>query len=251
MKDSGVDWITKQRTIFYKKKSLFVFYKCLFDLLINEIKSVGEKSKIIEIGSGAGFSSNFLHDFDYLKTDAIDTGLQDEIVDAQNLPFEQESLDIIFGVDVFHHIPKPFQFLEEASRTLRRNGKLILIEPAITPFSWPIYKFLHPEPMKWFIRVTKDLEYSDSNVMDANNALPSLIFRNNSTGTLLEYGLALKYETRLFGFFSMLATGGVNNAWSIPMLNRKVPELFNWELKRSKKFGSIFFLRTLIVIEKC
>ena len=251
MSNLGSDWINKQRSIFEKKKSLYLFYECLFELVLIEIRKLRSPLRIVEIGSGAGFSSVFLKEIEYLKTDAIDTGLQDLIVDAQVLPFDDETLDVIFGVDVFHHISKPFQFLEEASRTLRKDGKLILVEPAITPFSWPIYKFLHPEPMKWSVTVTKDFEFSGSDVMDANNALPSLVFRNNACGDLNEFGLALKYETRLFGFMSMLATGGINNAWSVPILNRLVPRLFDWELRKSRRFGSTFFLRTLIVIEKC
>lgn len=251
MKDLELDWIKKQRSILEEKKSLFLFYERLFKLLVLEIKKTKSLANVIEIGTGAAFSSNFLGDIKYLKTDAIDTGLQEKIVDARDLPFGDESLDVIFGVDVFHHISKPFEFLEEANRTLRQHGRLILIEPAITPFSWPVYKFLHPEPMKWSVSVTREFEYSGSNVMDANNALPSLVFRNNTKGDLKEFGLALKYETRLFGFISMIATGGINNTWSIPVLNRFIPKLFDWELKRSRRFGSTFFLRTLIVIEKC
>ena len=251
MSNSGSDWINNQRSVFEKKKGLYLFYERLFALIVIEIRKLRDPLKIVEIGTGAGFSSNFLQSFSYLKTDAIDTGLQDLIVDAQVLPFDNESLDVIFGVDVFHHISKPFQFLEEASRTLRKDGKLILIEPAITPFSWPVYRFLHPEPMKWSVTLTKDFEFSGSDVMDANNALPSLVFRNNARGDLEGFGLALKYETRLFGFISMIATGGINNSWSVPILNRLVPRLFDWELRRSKRFGSTFFLRTLIVIEKC
>jgi SAM-dependent methyltransferase len=245
-----LDWISKQRLIFEKKKSLFFFYECLFDLLRGEINSFDDETTIVEIGTGAGLSTNFLGELKYLKTDAIDTGIQDAIVDAQDLPFDDDSLDVIFGIDVFHHISQPFRFLEEASRCLKQDGRLILIEPAITPFSWPVYKFLHPEPMKWCVPVTKDFQFSGSNVMDANNALPSLIFKNNSKGNLESFELGLRYKTRLFGFISMLATGGINTSWSIPLLNRYIKNLFIWELKRSRKFGSIFFLRTLIVIEK-
>jgi SAM-dependent methyltransferase len=247
---SEIDWISKQRLIFEKKKSLFFFYECLFNLLRSEIKNFDAQTKIVEIGTGAGFSTNFLKEFKYLKTDAIDTGIQDALVDAQDLPFDDDSLDVIFGIDVFHHISRPFQFLEEVSRCLKQDGRLILIEPAITPFSWPVYKFLHPEPMKWRVAVTKDFQFSGSNVMDANNALPSLIFKNNSEGSLESFELRLKYETRLFGFISMLATGGINNSWSIPVLNRYIKNLFNWELRRSRKFGNTFFLRSMIVIEK-
>jgi SAM-dependent methyltransferase len=247
---SETAWILKQREIFEGKECIHVFYNHMFSLLIDEVSNEQKSGKIVEIGSGAGFSSNFINDFKYVKTDAIETGFQDEIVDAQSLPYDNQSIDIIFGIDVFHHISKPFQFLEEVSRVLRKDGKLILIEPAITLMSWPIYKFIHPEPMKWCVKLSPDSEFSGPDVMDANNALPSLIFRNNSFGDLSHFNLELKYKTKLFGFLSMLATGGVNNPKSIPLLSRYVTQLFMWETKRSKKFASAFFLRTLVVVEK-
>ncbi len=250
MNNHDANWISKHRENFENKESIYIFYQRLFGLLKNEIGEKGEALKIIEIGAGAGLSSNFMTDLRYIRTDALETGYQDEIVDAQSLPYKNKSVDVFFGVDVLHHIPNPFLFLEEVSRTLRSNGKLVLVEPAITPFSWPIYKFLHPEPMKWCVAVSKNFEYSSSEVMDANNAVPSLIFKNNSCGDLLNFDIKLKYETKLFGFLSMLATGGINSSWSIPFLRHKISDLFDWELKRSRRFGNLFFLRTVIVVTK-
>ena len=35
----------------------------------------------------------------------------------------------------------------EAARVLRPGGRVVLVEPAITPVSWPVYNFLHEEPV--------------------------------------------------------------------------------------------------------
>jgi len=244
------EWLSKQREVFGQKKSIQVFYSEMFRLLRNEISKCGPSSKILEIGTGAALSEYFLSDLKYTKSDALKTRFTDEVVDAQALPYSEESLDIIFGVDVFHHIPKPFDFLREAERCLKHGGAVLLIEPAITPFSWPIYRFLHPEPMKWRIKISQDSRYSGDDVMDANNALPSKVFRNNTVGNLMRYEIDLNYSSNLFGFISMLSSGGINSDSSIPILNRRIKEIFDWEIRQSSKFRSVFCLRTLIVISK-
>ncbi len=248
--DSEISWLTNQREHFFNKPSVREFYGKLFEMIRNEIPISSLNGTIIEIGAGAGFSSHFLKDLSYIKTDAIDTGFQDKVVNAESMPYQDNSVDIIFGLDVFHHISMPFLFLNEAQRVLKPGGRLILIEPAITLVSWPIYKFLHPEPMKWRIKVSEKTQFSDSRVMDANNALPSLIFKNNHDGDLLKYGLNMHYRTKLFGLLSMLATGGLNSSFSIPILNKDISKLFQFELRIPKRLANHIFLRTLIVSEK-
>lgn len=46
--------------------------------------------------------------------------------DAENLPFKNNSFDIIINSQSFHHYPNPQNFFNEVSRVLKPNGKLIL-----------------------------------------------------------------------------------------------------------------------------
>ena len=46
--------------------------------------------------------------------------------DAENLPFKDNSFDIIINSQSFHHYPNPQSFFNEVSRVLKPNGKLIL-----------------------------------------------------------------------------------------------------------------------------
>jgi len=65
---------------------------------------------------------------------------------AEEMPFKNNELDGIFMVNVLHHIPHPYMFFKEAERILIPGGKIIMVEPANTPFSKFIYQNLHHEP---------------------------------------------------------------------------------------------------------
>jgi 2-polyprenyl-3-methyl-5-hydroxy-6-metoxy-1,4-benzoquinol methylase len=51
-------------------------------------------------------------------------------------------------VDVLHHIEFPTVFFREAERVLRRDGRLIMMEPAISRVSTLFYRLLHQEPVR-------------------------------------------------------------------------------------------------------
>jgi SAM-dependent methyltransferase len=65
--------------------------------------------------------------------------------DALRLPFREGAVDAVTGLDVLHHFARPGEFLAEAARVLRPGGTLALVEPAVTPLSYPIYRWLHEE----------------------------------------------------------------------------------------------------------
>jgi SAM-dependent methyltransferase len=80
-------------------------------------------------------------------------------------------------INVFHHIPEPEAFLSEAVRTLKKGGRIILIEPANTLLSSFIYKNFHHEDFDptsgWQLR-----EHGKP-MSVANGALPWIIFKRD------------------------------------------------------------------------
>ena len=46
--------------------------------------------------------------------------------DSENLPFENESFDVVICTNSFHHYPNPQAFFDSVKRCLRPNGRLIL-----------------------------------------------------------------------------------------------------------------------------
>jgi hypothetical protein len=93
----------------------------------------------IEIAAGSATKQRLN---DVVATDIqFDSGL-DCVADAQYLPFATGM------VDVLRHIEFPIVFFREAERVLRSNGRLIMVEPAITWGSTLFYRLLHPEPVR-------------------------------------------------------------------------------------------------------
>jgi ubiquinone/menaquinone biosynthesis C-methylase UbiE len=103
----------------------------------------GSLGDSLEIGAGTGyFSLNLalqgLLDrvtvtdispgmLDALSATAADLGVEVEAVvcEAENLPFEDDSFDLVFGHAVLHHIPDLDRAFSEFHRVLRPGGRII------------------------------------------------------------------------------------------------------------------------------
>jgi len=241
-------WLANQLNQYKRKKLLSPYYYDIFSRIRTCL--ISDNRPTLEIGTGCGISRITLADLDFITSDAIKTDYCDLVVDAQVLPFPKNSIANIFAVDVLHHLPSPFAFLAESERVLIQGGRIVLVEPAITPVSWFFYKFLHKEGMKWNIELDSLGRYSQDDLMDANNALPSKIFINESIGELKKFGLHLKYETKLFSGMSMLLTGGINSNLNLQIPRHFFELLIRIEDSLPKPIKKAFFFRTLIVIEK-
>ena len=97
--------------------------------------------RVLELGSGGGFFAAILPEA--LATDVFPHRGLDAAADAARLPVRDESLRGIVLVNVFHHLPRPSDFLRAAARALRPGGRIVLVEPWITPWSRLVYGRFH------------------------------------------------------------------------------------------------------------
>lgn len=49
--------------------------------------------------------------------------------DAQKLPFQNNSFDLIVAINMLHHVYKPDEVLKEAYRVLKKDGKILTVDP--------------------------------------------------------------------------------------------------------------------------
>ena len=162
----------KHKEIILTKPLLKLIYLNWYKSLI---ENFDDESKILEIGSGGGFIKEIFPSI--ITSDIKELSNCDKVVDARQLPFENESLDGIVMVNVFHHIPDCESFLFEAQRVLKKNGRIGMIEPANCAYSRFIYKNFHHEPFE--INQHEWKFQSKGPLSDSNQALPSIVFERD------------------------------------------------------------------------
>lgn len=204
----------------------------------------------VEVGAGPGFFKQFAQDT--VSTDLIWCPWLDAIADAQQLPFRAGSVANVFGLDMLHHLATPMTFLGEVSRILVPGGRLILIEPWITPFSYLIFRFLHQErcdlsETPWLSNASGGS--AGKMAFDGNQAIPYLLFgpkhRAETLKLLPELNL-LALEP--FCLFAYLLSGGFKAMNLLPeFLYPAVSKLERATCPLWRRFAA---LRVLLVLEK-
>ena len=173
--------------------------------------------RTLEVGGGIGNLKEFAETsgLDIISTDIQAAPWLDVVCDAHALPFAPGSLDNIVMFDVLHHLHRPRRFFTEAERALAACGRIILVEPAITPLSWPFYQFFHPEPVR--LRDDPLAEGEPDPVRDpyeANQAIPSLLFQHQARCFKRVFPGLKVQEVRLFSLFAFPLSGGFRR-WSL------------------------------------
>jgi SAM-dependent methyltransferase len=129
----------------------------------------------LEIGGGSGNLKRYAENV--VSTDILPGRWLDALADAQRLPFADRSFDNIVMVDVLHHIEHPAAFFDEAGRVLRDGGRIVMVEPAITPGSALFYKRFHPEPVDMLVDPLAPPRHTGpKDPFDSNQAVPTLLF---------------------------------------------------------------------------
>lgn len=132
----------------------------------------------VELGSGRADYRN--HRPGTLCCDLIPFPWLDFAADACRLPLADESAANLTMIDLLHHLAYVRRFFDEVSRVLVPGGRIIMIEPYVSALSWPVYRFLHREPLDCGVRPLEagfDEPLCDARqVMDSNQAVPTLTF---------------------------------------------------------------------------
>ncbi len=165
--------IDSQKIIHRKK-----FFRKVYQYFYNILKYYSAdlpNGKKIELGSGAGFIKSTLPDV--ITSDVIKLPMCDEVIDAEKLPYRNNSLSAIYMLNTFHHIKNPQKALDEFERTLKKGGKVIMIEPYNSWWGRLIYKNFHYEGFDEKVQTWKIK--GKGPLSDANNALPSIIFERD------------------------------------------------------------------------
>jgi hypothetical protein len=147
------DSIEKNSEYWNCKPLLKMLYGDFYRLIAQNLSNLPE-SKIVELGSGLGNIHEILPNC--IRTDLFPNPWIDQVENAYQLSFTDESVSDLILTDVFHHLKYPGTALKEFSRVLRKGGRVIMLEPCISVLGLLVYGLLHDEP----IAVTRDIEWN-------------------------------------------------------------------------------------------
>ena len=201
----------------------------------------------LEIGGGSGNFKEFAPDV--VSTDILATPWLDAVADAQALPFSDKSFDNIVLLDVLHHIERPARFFDEACRLLKPNGRIVLIEPGITPVSNFFFTHFHPEPVDMTADPLLEGPLAEGrDAFDANQGIPSLLFGRDKTHFTARFtGLKIIRVQRL-SLFAYPLSGGFRKWSLVPAV--LVPVLLKVESVLLPLLGPLMGFRLFVVLEK-
>jgi len=207
---------------------------------------------VVEVGAGSGNLADELP-LDgrswLVASDIVPSRHVDLALDAQAMPFADGSIGTVAGVDVLHHIEFPRLFLTEVRRVLAPAGRLVLMEPAITPVSRVVMKLGHPEPIVFGVDplAVGDPD-PDRHPFDANQAVPTMLAGAHRHRLETEVGLRLVHEERL-SLVAYPLSGGFR-PWSL-LPGKAVAPMLRAEARLAPRLGRYLGFRLMLVLERC
>ena len=241
------------RSLYYSSKSQNVKFLLnkRFSWMNNYIK---DNATGIEVGSGAGFSRDFIKSKNFKLSDlGEDDHLDFKNIDAQNTGFNDESFDFVIASNMIHHIPYPIKFFKEMNRILKKNGRLIIFEAYCSVVFQIVTLIMKHEGFDFTINVwdEKNPKSDEDNAWHGNIAVPHLIFDdkkkfNNNLGKYFK----IEYE-KLTECLIFLNSGGVTSKTGfLPMNNSFLNILHFFDKILVRLFPSIFCMGRRIVLIK-
>lgn len=211
-----------------------------------EILSYLQPGRTLEVGGGTGNLKEFSPNV--LCTDVVKVPWLDTIADAQYLPFASKTMANIVLFDALHHIEQVGLFFDEAVRVLRPSGRIVIMDPYISWLSWPIYHFLHSEPVDFNLDPLRlQPPRADRKPFDANQAIASILFERAFEDFQRYYPQLEKRVHRRMAFFAYPLSGGFDHPPLVPML--LVRPLLAVE-RALDRLGRFLAFRILVVLEK-
>ena len=241
------------RELYYSSKSKNVRF--LLDKRFSWMNNfINENDIGIEVGSGAGFSKDFIKNKNFKLTDLGNDGHLDvKNIDAQNTGFDNDSFNYVIASNMIHHIPFPIKFFQEMNRILKKDGKLIIFESYCSVVFQLATIIMKHEGFDFTLDVwdEKNPKSDEKNAWHGNIAVPHLIFddKKNFEKNLGKY-FKVNYE-KLTECLIFLNSGGVTSKTKcIPMNSFFLNILHVIDKILVKIFPSIFCMGRRIVLIK-
>lgn len=231
------------REVWRRKPALRAVYHDIY----RRLAAACRPGRTLEVGGGSGNFKDFAPDV--VATDVQAAPWLDLVCDAHALPFAAGAFDNIVAFDVLHHLHWPRHFISESQRILRPGGRLLMVEPAITPVSWVFYNYFHDEPVDLGADpLIEGPPERERDPYDANQAIATLLFDRRRAAFEAAFP-DIRVKTRQwFSLFAYPLTGGFRRWSLIPAA--LVGPLLRLEAVLAPALGRLMGFRLLLVLER-
>ena len=233
--------------VLYEKPMMRDVFSEFYDACIqlDEKYFSDSKAKRVEIGAGVSFFKKKYPEI--ISTDIKKAENLDMVVDAQNMPFEQNSVRAIYGINCFHHFPNPDLFFNELDRVLVKGCGCILIDPYYGTIAKRFYKKIFDT--ETFDMTQKEWVNESLGFMNgANQALSYIVFIRDKKKFEERYpNLEIIVQKPLNNYMRYVLSGGLNFRQILPSFFSPIIKFFEFIFM---PFNSVFALHHIIVIRK-
>ena len=203
--------LQRHREIWQRKPLLRQLYRDWY----RDIAAWLVPGRTVEVGGGTGNLKEYASGV--CCTDVVSLPWLDAVADAQRLPFQTGSLANLVLFDALHHIENVTLFFDEALRTLKGGGRIIILDPYISWASWPVYRYLHPEPLD----LSQDpllltTPQTDRQPFDSNQAIATILFEKELARFHARYPSLAVRNVKRHSFFAYPLSGGFEHPSMIP-----------------------------------
>jgi SAM-dependent methyltransferase len=201
---------------------------------------------IVELGSGIGAAKEFIPTC--ITTDIFSNPWLDQQENAYALSFADTSVSNLILLDVFHHLICPGTALNEFHRVLRVDGRVIILEPAMSLLGKVIYGLFHHEPLglrnpiSWFAPDGVDPKETGYYAAQANAS--KVFLGNQFKGALSSWDIPILVSLPDIAY---AASGGFSKPQLYPLSLLPVIRAFE---KILTPWPNIFATRLLVALEK-
>jgi SAM-dependent methyltransferase len=204
----SLDRLHEHRRLWQAKPVLARVYEPWFEALL---AACPWGSRVLEVGAGPGFLAAFAArrrpDLRLFASDLHPAPWNALAADAFRLPLAAGAVGAVVGLDVLHHLARPAELFREAARVLAPGGRLALVEPWITPFSWVVYRFFHQEDCRLGVDPWDPFPGGDKDSFDGDAAVPWRMVRTTEPLRWAALGFRPPRTSRLNAFGYLLSLG--------------------------------------------